>query len=101
MPRGGARPGAGRPKKKPVFLGDIQAPAGDPKAFLLAVMNHAGAEAKARLEAAKALLPYMYPRIGEGGKKEQKDEAAKKVATGKFAPMAGPAGRVLPLRRND
>jgi phage terminase small subunit len=85
---GGARPGAGR-KKKEVEPLDVPE-RGDPKDFLLDVMNDPGAEPRARLDAAKALMPYMHPKLGEGGKKDQKAEAAKKVGAGKFAASAPP-----------
>jgi phage terminase small subunit len=53
------------------------------------VMNDPAAEPRARIDAAKALLPYTYPKLGEGGKKEQTADAAKKVA-GRFAAAAPP-----------
>jgi phage terminase small subunit len=56
----------------------------DPKAFLKAVMNDPGTEAKLRVDAAKALMPFIHQRLGEGGKKDQKQAAAEKAATGKF-----------------
>ncbi len=61
----------------------------DPKAFLLAAMNDSRTEPKLRIDAAKALMPFVHKRLGEGGKKEQRDEAAKKVAS-RFAPSAPP-----------
>ena len=57
----------------------------DPAAFLKAVMNDSGSDAKLRVDAAKALLRER----GEVGKKEQKQEAAKKVAS-KFAAATPP-----------
>lgn len=61
----------------------------DPKAFLIAAMNDSRTEPKLRIDAAKALMPFVHKRLGEGGKKEQRDEAAKKVAS-RFAPAAPP-----------
>lgn len=61
----------------------------DPKAFLKAVMNDTVSDMKLRVDAAKAMLPYEHARVGEGGKKEQKDAAAKTVAS-KFAPAQPP-----------
>jgi phage terminase small subunit len=52
-------------------------------------MNDAGLEPKQRIEAAKALMPFMHKKLGEGGKKEEKAEAAKKVAN-RFSPAAPP-----------
>lgn len=85
---GGARLGAGRPPKEPVVL-PLSAHYDDPLAFLKAVMNDSGSEAKLRLDAAKALMPFVHQKLGEGGKKEQKNEEAKKVA-GRFAQAAAP-----------
>ncbi|MEX5744666.1 hypothetical protein [Massilia sp. X63] len=53
----------------------------DPLVFLKAVMNDTGTEAKMRVDAAKALLPFVHQKLGEGGKKEQKQADAKKVAS--------------------
>lgn len=61
----------------------------DPKAFLLAAMNDIELDPKQRIDAAKALMPFMHARLGEGGKKEQKQEAASKVAS-KFSTAAPP-----------
>lgn len=85
---GGARPGAGRkpqePPKVDIVGGD------DPKAFLIALMKDSGVDARLRADAAKALLPYVYQKLGEGGKKEERAGAAKKAAEGKFKPTAPP-----------
>jgi len=61
----------------------------DPKAFLLAAMNDIALEPKMRIDAAKALMPFVHQKLGEGGKKEQQQENAKKVAS-RFAPSAPP-----------
>lgn len=61
----------------------------DPRAFLLAAMNDALLEPKLRIDAAKALMPFEFAKKGEGGKKEQQADAAKKVAS-RFAPAAPP-----------
>lgn len=61
----------------------------DPKKVLVALMNDAGEDPKLRLEAAKALMPFVHARVAEQGKKEAKNEAAKKVAN-RFAPSAPP-----------
>lgn len=61
----------------------------DPKDFLLAVMNDFGTEPKLRVDAAKALMPFLHPRKGESGKKETAKEAAEKAA-GKFSRQAPP-----------
>lgn len=54
----------------------------DPKVFLTALMNCPKAGVKARLEAAKALLPFEHSKIGEKGKKQTKAEGAKETAAG-------------------
>lgn len=61
----------------------------DPKAFLLAAMNDQETEPKLRIDAAKTLMPFVHAKVGEAGKKEQRDAAAKKVAS-RFAPAAPP-----------
>ena len=85
---GGARPGSGRkPKESPI----IEVPEGeDPKRFLLAVMNDNGEDARLRIDAAKALMPYMHQKVGEVGKKEERAEAAKKVSGGRFGAAQPP-----------
>lgn len=91
---GGNRPGSGRPQKEaqkleiPVPVGDTLAHK-DPKVFLLALMNDLEADVKLRADAAKALMPFMHNKLGEGGKKEQQADAAKKVAS-KFATAVPP-----------
>ncbi len=62
----------------------------DPKDFLLAVMNDFQTEAKLRVDAAKALMPFVHQRRGEGGKKEQAKEKAAGAANGKFGVRKGP-----------
>jgi phage terminase small subunit len=61
----------------------------DPKAFLLAAMNDKDLDAKFRIDAAKALMPFTHKKLGEGGKKQQTDDEAKKVA-GRFGAAAPP-----------
>ena len=63
---------------------------GDPKDFLLAVMNDFGSEAKLRVDAAKALMPFMHQRKGDAGKKQEKQDAAKQAGTGRFGTGAPP-----------
>jgi len=53
----------------------------DPRAFLLAAMNDGALDPRLRLDAAKALMPFTHVKLGEGGKKDQKNEEAKKVAS--------------------
>ncbi|MDQ2822746.1 MAG: terminase small subunit [Pseudomonadota bacterium] len=63
----------------------------DPKSFLTIAMNDQMLDAKSRIDAAKALLPFTHKKLGETGKKEQQNENAQK-ATGRFGP--GPAPRL-------
>lgn len=86
---GGARPGAGRPPKDKDIL-EIAATYDDPLKFLKAVMNDSATEAKMRVDAAKAMLPYVHQKLGEGGKKDAAADAAKKAGSGKFSPSAPP-----------
>lgn len=139
MPRGGSRPGAGRPKKavaavKPAAAKKTaparktpapkkaaeklpstnadgtkpdggewspfgrqapQTPAQEdlseltPLNYMLQVMRDPEEDKARRLQAATLAAPYVHAKKGEGGKKEQKDEAAKKVA-GRFAVATPP-----------
>ncbi len=61
----------------------------DPKLFLMEVMNLSGVDLRMRVDSAKALLPFMHKKLGEGGKKDQQAENANKVAS-RFAPSAPP-----------
>lgn len=62
----------------------------DPRDFLSAVMNDAAEDIKLRVDAAKSLMPYMHPKLGEQGKKEAKQDKAAQVSSGKFAASAPP-----------
>lgn len=88
---GGARPDAGRkPKpeedKRTIASGGKQTPL----EFLLGVMNDNMIEDRLRIDAAKTAAQYVHPKIGESGKKDEKQDAAKKASTGKFGPSAPP-----------
>jgi len=67
----------------------------DPKAFLTAAMNDGQLPEKLRVEAAKALLPFVHQRKGEGGKKEEKANAAKAAQTGRFGAPPPPPRLVV------
>ena len=56
----------------------------DPKAYLLAAMNDPQTETKLRIDAAKALMPFVHQRKGETGKKDAKVDAAKTAAAGRY-----------------
>ena len=87
--RGGARPGAGRKPRTPEILSAMPA-TGDPLEFLQHVMGNPAIDARLRIGAAVALMPYVHPKAGETGKKDEKREAAKKASAGKFAPSHAP-----------
>jgi phage terminase small subunit len=95
MPRGGYRPGAGRPKRdqpKPETVEERVSAlpvTEDPVKFLEGLMNDPAQDIRIRSDAAKALLPYKHKKLGEGGKKEQQADDAKKVA-GRFSTGAPP-----------
>lgn len=132
MPRGGARPGAGRKKKpqpeavsivaeekpeaaKALPTVDADGYKTDPKwpfgkqqppepappepppdlsnlmplDYLLEVMRDAAEERGRRMQAATLAAPYCHPKKGEAGKKEEKNAAAKKIAS-RFSPSAPP-----------
>lgn len=67
MPRGGARPGAGRPKgakNKTTLLREAAAKFGIvPLDYLLSIMVDESQPYELRLYAAKAALPYCHPKL--------------------------------------
>ncbi len=85
---GGARPGAGRPRKEhdPEEGKTIATPGNQtPLEFLLSVMNDNSLDDKLRLDAAKTAAQYVHPKKGESsGKKEEAEAKAKAAASGKF-----------------
>jgi hypothetical protein len=100
MPRGGARPGAGRkPKAVRDALEACEIAAkrsrGEqtPLDFMLAVMRDEEQDLKLRMAMAQAAAPYVHAKPGElaKGKKEQAQENASEIAaSGKFAPRGAP-----------
>lgn len=62
----------------------------DPVEFLTNVMNEPAADLRLRIDAAKAMLPFKHKKLGEGGKKDLKADAAKTAGGGKFSPTAPP-----------
>lgn len=67
---------------------------GDPKKFLEMLLDNNLVDVKSRLDAAKALMPYKYKKLGEVGKKEQKEEDAKNAASRGFSPGKPPVKAV-------
>lgn len=66
----------------------------DPKDLLRDAMNDRLLDAKTRIQAAVALLPYEHQKKGESGKKEQQARAAEGAARGRFAPGEAPASQL-------
>lgn len=83
-------PTVNTPRKKKVTdePGDVTGYV-DPIEYLKAVMNGVEPDDIGRRDAAKAMLPYMHPKKGEGGKKDAKNNAAKAAAS-KFGAMQPP-----------
>ena len=92
---GGVRPGAGRKPKAPE---PVATTASDPKEFLLALMQDVTADQRVRADAAKTLMPFMHVKLGEGGKKDEKQRAAQTASAGKFAASAPPKLSVVGRR---
>lgn len=123
MPRGGWRPGAGRkpgasskPKEKkqrvaetvdkelPVIDHDnLPPPLPDnpitPLDYMLRVLNDPKSPRALKEKMAALAAPYVHPRVGKSGKKQDRQSAAKEAAKGKFAPMAGP--KVVGIKRGE
>lgn len=88
---GGARKGAGRPPQKQeekltIATNGVQTPL----EFLLSVMNDNEIEDRLRIDAAKTAAQYCHLKKGDGGIKDEKQEAAKKAGAGKFGAAAPP-----------
>ena len=66
----------------------------DPMAYLLQTMNDPGVDLRLRVDAAKAMLPFVHARAGAVGKKAAQAVAAKQAERGKFAPRAAPLALV-------
>ena len=93
---GGVRKDAGR-KEKPKKTINLKKSIKDPKQFLLRVMDDTNLEDRLRIDAAKTLMPYIYLKLGDGGIKSNKKNAANKASTGKFRPSLPPKIRVMQL----
>mgnify|MGYP001023509152 CR=1 FL=1 len=83
---GGARPGAGRPRK----TADVQPADMEPLEFLAAVMRGSIEPTGAQLKAAIAAAKYVHQVPGVGGKKGEQAKKAESVAGGKFAARRAP-----------
>ncbi len=61
-----------------------------PLQYMLDVMNDPAADERLRAQMAVASAPYMHNKKADAGKKEQKEDAAKKAAGGRFKTDAPP-----------
>lgn len=96
---GGARPGAGRPRKLPVpvppeaegaQVGEKPRGFSDPLEFLRAVWKGEIDANPTQVRAASAALPFVHQKLGEGGKKDAAKAAAEKVSATRFTPTSPP-----------
>lgn len=88
---GGARVGAGRkPQTQEEKLTIATNGAQSPLEFLLSVMNDNEIDDRLRIDAAKTAAQYCHLKKGDGGIKDEKQEAAKKAGAGKFGASAPP-----------
>ena len=62
----------------------------DPLVFLMAVQNDPMTDIRTRVRAAIAAVQYKHTKRGDGGKKDDQADKAKKVAVGRFGPAAPP-----------
>jgi phage terminase small subunit len=83
--KGGARPGAGRPRNLPTLNDSPLLKTTDATQFLQGVMADAGVDIKIRADAAKALLSAEMRKAESRGKKE-----AQAASSGKFSPNKPP-----------
>lgn len=98
MPRGGFRPGSGRPKKRTAKASTEDRPEAigraakakqlSPLEYMLSVMNDPRATRSRRDRMAQSAAPFVHKRTDEPeakkGKKELQQEAAHRIATGRF-----------------
>jgi phage terminase small subunit len=97
---GGARQGAGRPKKasqeapeaapKPKNSNKSSRTKQDPLDFLMAVVNDPLASPALRVRAAIAAAQYKHTKRHDGGKKDEVGDKAKKAGSGRFSPAKPP-----------
>ena len=100
MPRGGHRPGAGRPKgaknkKSGIHHTYQRASESDDKLlpldYMLKILRDENVDDDRRDKIAYWLLPYLHPKPGvKTGKKEEREERAKQAGTGRFSASSPP-----------
>src|SRR5690606_11050848 len=76
-------------KGREINLPDLSKMYSDPMDFLMAMMNDAAEDLRIRHDAAKTLMPYRHARKDAARKKEDKQNAARKVAS-RFSTSAPP-----------
>lgn len=62
----------------------------DPLDFLRDVMNNEVEDPKLRVDAAKAMMPYIHTKLGESGKKEAKQQKALNASASKYGVANAP-----------
>lgn len=88
---GGARPGAGRPKKEqPVETPVAVTETRDPLEFLLDVMQGRTEANMMQVRSAIAAAQYVHVKRADGGKKDEQANKAKKAGAGRYASAAPP-----------
>lgn len=91
---GGARRGAGRPKNQPMLI-DVPN-SNDPLTFLVSVMNNQSADSRLRIDAAKALMPFVHhsftASLAKAGRRISKPRQQRRPAL---------AGSLLDQRRQN
>ncbi|MDH0342845.1 terminase small subunit [Chromobacterium haemolyticum] len=92
--RKAAESGAPPPASAPSFDLGKALQHSDPLVFLKAAMNDPELEPRLRIDAAKAMLPFTHKKLGEGGKKEEKQDAAQKVG-GRFSAPPPPPLKIV------
>jgi len=105
MPRGGYRPGSGPAKGtkykkrksdteseivKQVIAEEVKKEQLTPLEFMLKIMNDPNESKADRMRMAQAAAPFVHAKAGEKGKRDEREEAAKKAAGGKFSAGAAP-----------
>jgi len=102
VPSGGARVGAGGPKKprKISRMKELStSPKGEtPLEYMLAVIHDENADASRRDRMAVAAAPYLHAKKDYGSLKDQRQKAADKTAAGKFGAEAFPPKLVVNSR---
>jgi len=66
----------------------------DPLTYMLKTMNDPNEDKELRARMAIAAAPFVHTRKGEGNKKDDKDDRAKKAGAGKFGAGAPPLRRI-------